>query len=161
MQNFAFRIIILLLFRENFCIVIMHYCDRTMFRKPRFYFLCEKTDYVFRFLFFTTPFLRFGERMSDVKKENEKRTTQFIDRTSNGLVGNKIVSRKTILANKSSNFSSDRGNEFHRYSQTHGHGSRPHGGLLAGSHPMLDRNADKHKRRGGQQPSEIMKRSLR
>jgi len=102
--------------------------------------------------------------MSDVKKENEKRTTRYIDRTGNsGLVNsNKIVSRKQILANKSSNFSTGRANDFHRFSVTHGSGSsRPptSGGLLPGSHPMLDRNSAKHKR--APVNSEIMKRPLR
>lgn len=102
--------------------------------------------------------------MSDVKKENEKRTTRYIDRTiQNGLVStnsNKIVSRKHMLANKS--FSSGRSsNDLNRYS--HAHSSRPSSSSLIngcqplnGTHPMLDRN--KHKK---SQNPEIMKRTLR
>ena len=118
---------------------------------------------------------RFGERMSDVKKEAEKRTTRYLDRTSSSSGGvsslvnsNKIVSRKQILANKS--LSTSRSNDLHRYSHTHGQQNPRHhannsansaaasnsNSLLNGCHPMLDRS--KHKRPNN---PEIMKRTLR
>ena len=118
--------------------------------------------------------LKLDERMSDVKKENEKRTTRYLDRTSSsagstsGLVNNKIVSRKHILANKK--FSGGRSNDLHRYSHTHGSqnsrnasassnmapAANPAASGLNGCHPMLDRN--KHKRPTN---PEIMKRTLK
>ena len=123
---------------------------------------------------------RFGERMSDVKKENEKRTTRYLDKTGgNGLVSgnshnkNNFVShRKHLLVNKSnssSNFSlnQQRANDFnsHRYSHTTSAASAAsamqsvssRGGIPG--HPMMDRSAAKQKRT--QTNSEIMKRPLR
>ena len=107
---------------------------------------------------------RFGERMSAVKKENEERTTRYLDKTSNGLVNSshKIVSRKHILAGKSS---TNRVNVMNRYSDTHGGSSamssnhHHHHRGPPPLHPMLDRNMAKHKR--AQTNSEIMKRPLR
>lgn len=113
-------------------------------------------------------YTRFGERMSDVKKENEKRTTRYLDKTGgNGLVTgnshNKIVSTKQqLLAKKnSSNFSlnqranCDFSSRFsHSASAMQSVSSR---GQLSGIHPMLDKQ--KHKR--AQTNSEIMKRPLR
>ena len=109
-------------------------------------------------------YFRFGERMSAVKKENEERTTRYLDKTSNGLVNSshKIVSRKHILAGKSS---TNRVNVMNRYSDTHGGSSamssnhHHHHRGPPPLHPMLDRNMAKHKR--AQTNSEIMKRPLR
>ena len=117
--------------------------------------------------------IRFGERMSNVKKDNENRSTRILENrnssTANGLVtsSNKIVSRKHILANRPSG--GGRSNDLHRYSHTHGYGSnKPSSSSSAssnstlshqplnGCHPMLDRS--KHKKPIN---SEIMKRSLR
>lgn len=125
---------------------------------------------------------RFGEKMSDVKKDNDRRTARLqIDRNSasNGLVTttNKFVSsRNKMIASAASSHhhhSSARQQqssnpEFNRYNHTSSsHGSThqnphnrpqpppPHHGLLPGSHPMLDRS--KHKKHN----PEIMKRTLR
>ena len=122
---------------------------------------------------------RFGERMSDVKKENEKRTTRYLDKTGgNGLVtgnshnkNNFVSHRKHLLVNKSnssSNFSlnQQRANDFNsRYSHTTSAASAAsamqsvssRGGIPG--HPMMDRSAAKQKRT--QINSEIMKRPLR
>jgi len=112
-------------------------------------------------------YIKFGERMSDVKKENEKRTTKYLeDKARNGLVpkSHNIVSEKMRLANKSSHFSTNRATNINntRFSHTHGgssglpRGPPPHSGL-SGSHPWLDRKQQKR----AQTNSEIMKRPLR
>ena len=116
---------------------------------------------------------RFGEKMSNVKKDNDRRTARLqIDRNSasNGLVTtNKFVSsRNKIIASAASanHHRQQQSNpeSLHRYNHS-SHGSTnqnphnrpppPHHGLLSGSHPMLDRS--KHKK----QNPEIMKRTLR
>lgn len=116
---------------------------------------------------------RFGEKMSNVKKDNDRRTARLqIDRNSasNGLVTtNKFVSsrNKMIASAASANHHRQQQSNpesLHRYNHS-SHGSTnqnphnrpppPHHGLLSGSHPMLDRS--KHKK----QNPEIMKRTLR
>ena len=127
-------------------------------------FISERPDYGFLSGFSNFIYFRFGERMSAVKKENEERTTRYLDKTSNGLVNSshKIVSRKHILAGKSS---TNRVNVMNRYSDTHGGSSamssnhHHHHRGPPPLHPMLDRNMAKHKR--AQTNSEIMKRPLR
>lgn len=118
-------------------------------------------------------YTRFGEKMSNVKKDNDRRTARLqIDRNSasNGLVTtNKFVSsRNKIIASAASanHHRQQQSNpeSLHRYNHS-SHGSTnqnphnrpppPHHGLLSGSHPMLDRS--KHKK----QNPEIMKRTLR
>ena len=120
---------------------------------------------------------RFGERMSDVKKDNDKRTARLqIDRTAaNGLVSsnNKFVSsRKHMLVNRTSasannfpssstsmtNISSTANSnpELHRYNHSQNpHNRPPPNGLLPERHPLFDRS--KHKKHN----PEIMKRTLR
>lgn len=95
-------------------------------------------------------YTRFGERMSDVKKENEKRTTVFIEDRSmagGGLVSSKIVRKPS---------------SHHPYPKSFDAAARygnASAGLLPGSHPMLDRSQNKLCKRA--QNPEIMKRPLR
>ena len=132
-------------------------------------------------------FHRFGERMSNVKMENEKRTTRYLDRTSSNS-SNKIVSRKHILAAKTLG---SRSNDLHRYShahkvpansqaensranaasvpqnsmasrEAHNQASNPSTTLINGYQPLNGSHPmlDRNKHKKPQNP-EIMKRSLR
>lgn len=132
-------------------------------------------------------YARFGERMSNVKMENEKRTTRYLDRTSSNS-SNKIVSRKHILAAKTLG---SRSNDLHRYShahkvpansqaensranaasvpqnsmasrEAHNQASNPSTTLINGYQPLNGSHPmlDRNKHKKPQNP-EIMKRSLR
>ena len=122
---------------------------------------------------------RFGERMSDVKKDNDKRTARLqIDRTAaNGLVSsnNKFVSsRKHMLVNRTSasannfpssstsmtNISSTANSnpELHRYNHSQNpHNRPPPNGLLPERHPLFDRSKHKkHNPESGEPPSGLL-----
>ena len=86
---------------------------------------------------------RFGERMSDVKKDNDKRTARLqIDRTAaNGLVSsnNKFVSsRKHMLANRTSS-SANNSNSNHNFPSSFSNSSSSSASISANSNPELHR----------------------
>jgi hypothetical protein len=104
--------------------------------------------------------LRFGEKMVEVKKENEKRSTVFIDRQG-GSSSQKIVRKPAqSIQNKFQTTHRDRGgSSMNRIPSS----SNP-SDVLSGNHPMLERYPtikSNSYQKSQQQNSEVMKRPLR
>ena len=122
--------------------------------------------------------------MVEVKKENEKRSTVFIDRqgAGGGLVGNagtgntqqKIVRKPVSNSSQNKYPQTHRGPSVSRFASAAnkpgGNGHHPHPGssnpsdVLSGNHPMLDRYPpikSSAYQNLAQQNSEVMKRPLR
>ena len=128
---------------------------------------------------------RFGEKMVEVKKENEKRSTVFIDRqgAAGGLVGSATTTQKIVRKsvnnssqNKFPNTHRDRGPSVSRFApgtgpnpavSRHNHMHQPSSNpsdVLSGNHPMLDRYPpikSSSYQKLAQQTSEVIKRPMR